>query len=92
MLDATSDDKDLPRFVTKKGLKFIINLGRDYQVNKEIRIKRPTLRSNLYDFSDTYIVVKGNIIVTKQNNAKRNRAVVFKNNTLFISCICKLMA
>ena len=24
-LDTTSDDKDLPRFVTKNGLKFVIN-------------------------------------------------------------------
>ena len=25
-LDTTSDDKDLPRFVTKNGLKFVINV------------------------------------------------------------------
>ena len=25
LLDMTSDDKDLPRFVTKNGLKFMIN-------------------------------------------------------------------
>ena len=29
------------------------------------------LRSDLRDFSDTYIVVKGDIAVTEPNNAKR---------------------
>ena len=37
-----------------------------------------------------YIVVKGNIIVTDPDNAKRNKASVFKNNLLFINCISKV--
>ena len=45
------------------------------------------LRSDLCDLSDTYIVVKGNIIVTNPENAKRNRSVAFKNNAPFINCI-----
>ena len=36
------------------------------------------------------IVVKGDIIVTSPNNAKRNKAVAFKNNVPFISCISKI--
>ena len=44
------------------------------------------LRSDLCNFSDTYIVVKGAIIVTEPDNAKRNRSVVFKN-VPFINCI-----
>ena len=36
------------------------------------------LRSDLCDFSDAYIVVKGIIAVTNPNNAKRNNAVAFK--------------
>ena len=47
------------------------------------------LRSDLCDFSDAYIVVKGDITVTNPNNAKRNKAVAFKNNAPFISCISK---
>ena len=35
-------------------------------VNKEIRIKTPILRSDLCDFSEAYIVVKGNITVYKK--------------------------
>ena len=35
------------------------------------------LRSDLCDFSDAYIVVKGTITVTNPNNARRNKAVTF---------------
>ena len=45
------------------------------------------LRSDLCNFSDAYIVVKGAIIVTEPDNAKKqNKSVVFKN-VLFINCI-----
>ena len=47
------------------------------------------LRSDLCDFSDAYIVVKGTITVTNPNNAKRNKAVIFKNNAHFITFISK---
>ena len=48
------------------------------------------LRSDLCDFSDAYIVVKGVITVTSSNNAKRNKSVTFKNNAPFINCITKI--
>ena len=48
------------------------------------------LRSDLCDFSDAYIVVKGIIGVINPDNAKRNKAVAFKNNTPFINCISKI--
>ena len=48
------------------------------------------LRSDLYDFSDAYIVVKGVIAVTNPDNGKRNKAVAFKNNAPFINCFSKI--
>ena len=48
------------------------------------------LRSDLCDFSDAHVVVKGNITVTNPDNAKRNKSVVFKNNAPFINCISKI--
>ena len=57
-LDTTSDDKDLPRYVTKKWIEVYDQSGRNYNVNKEIRIKTSMLRSDLCDFNDAYIVVK----------------------------------
>ena len=65
-LDITSDNKDLPKFVTKKWIEVYDQSQGNYNVNKEIRIKTPTLRSDLCDFSDVYIVIKGNITVIKR--------------------------
>ena len=73
MLDITSDDKVLPRYVTKKWIEVYDRSEKNYNVNKEIRIKTPMLRSDLCDFSDAYIVVKGDIIVTSPNNAKNKK-------------------
>ena len=47
------------------------------------------LRSDLCDFSDVYIVVKGTITVTSPDDAKRNKAVAFKNNAPFSNCVSK---
>ena len=90
MLDTTSDDKDLPRFVTKKWIEVYDQSEGNYNVNKEIRIKTSMLRSDLCDFSDAYIVVKGVIAVANLDDAKRNKRVAFKNNAPFISCISKI--
>ena len=90
LLDTTSDDKDLPRFVTKKWIDVYDQSEKNYNVNKEITIKTPMLRSNLCAYSDAYIVVKGTITVTDPDNAKRNKSVAFKNNAPFINCISKI--
>ena len=65
-LDTTSDDKDLPRFVTKKWIEVYDQSEGNYNVNKEIRIKTSMLRSDLCDYSDAYIVVKGTITADKK--------------------------
>ena len=97
-LDTTSDNKDLPTFVTKKWIEVYDQSEGNYNVNKEIRIKTSMLRSDLCDFSDAYIVVKGDVTVTKKiftskdfdppNNTAAK--LVFKNNAPFINCISKI--
>ena len=89
-LDTTSDNKDLPRFVTKKWVDVHDQSGGKYNVNKEIRIKTSMLRSNVCDFNDAYIVAKGDITVGAPNNAKRKKVVAFKNNAPFTNCISKI--
>ena len=74
----------------KNGLKFLINFRRDYIVNKGTRIKDSKSRADLCNFSDAYIVVKGNITVTEPKEAKRNKIAAFKNNDSFINCISKI--
>ena len=60
-LDTSSADKDLPRFVTKTWVEVYDQSEKNYNLNKEIRIKMSILRSDLCDFSDGYIVVEGDI-------------------------------
>ena len=49
VLDTTSDDKDFPRSVTKKWIEVYDQSGKNYNPNKEIRIKTSMLRSDLCD-------------------------------------------
>ena len=71
------------------------SLSNTYNENKSIRFKTPMLRSNLCDYSDVYILVKGTITVTAPgaNNGandirdKRSRPVILKKNAPFVSCI-----
>ena len=49
------------------------------------------LRSDLCDYSDPYIFIKGAITVKGDNDAKkRNKKLIFKNNAPFRSCISKI--
>ena len=46
-----------------------------------MRFKTSMLRSDLYDYSNSYIVVKGTITVKGRNDAsKRSKILIFKNN------------
>ena len=63
--------KDLPKVVTKKWIDVYDQSEGNYNVNKEIKIKTSMLRSDLCNFSDVYIVVKGTITVTEPDNAKK---------------------
>ena len=86
----TNSGENVPRFITKKWIEVYDQSGGNYNVDKEIRRKISMLRSDLCDYSDAYIVVKGTITVVRPNNAKRNKAVTFKNNAPFINCISKI--
>ena len=70
MLGTTFDN--VRRFITKKWIE--VNDQSDnaedrYSRSKQIRFKISMLRSDLCDFSDAYIVVKGTITVTNPNDA-----------------------
>ena len=45
------------------------------------------LRSELCDYSDAYIAVKGTIDVTRPKNNVYDKKLAFKNSATFISCI-----
>ena len=62
LLSKDNKSKQLSKFVTKEYVEFK-SLSNTYNENKSIRFKTPMLRSNLCDYSDAYILVKGTIMV-----------------------------
>ena len=48
------------------------------------------LKSDLCDYSDVYIIVKGDITVTNPASDAYDKKLAFKNNEPFISCISKI--
>ena len=53
------NDSIVSKFKTRKRIEVNDLSGSQYSVNKNIRSKTPMLRSELCDYSDAYIVVKG---------------------------------
>ena len=78
------------RFITKKWIIVYGQSGGAYSTTKQISFKTSMLRSDLCDYSDAYIFVKGIITVSANIRDKRNRPLAFKNNAPFISCISKI--
>ena len=93
----SEDNEKLSKFVTREYVR-VNSLLDTYSENKSIRFKTLMLRSNLCDYSDTHILVKGTIMVRAlgvNNNAnnirdKRNRPAILKNNAPFVSCITRI--
>ena len=72
-LDVTSDNKDLPKCITKKWIEVYDQSKGNYNINKKIRIKTSMLRSDLCNFNDVYIAVKGIITITEPDNSKKTK-------------------
>ena len=96
-----SEDNEMSEQLSKFGNREYVkvnNLSNTYNENKSIRFKTPMLRSDLCDYSDAYILVKGKITVTAPgvNNGannirdKRNRPLILKNNAPFVSRITRI--
>ena len=62
MLESTSSD-NLSKFRTRNWVEINDELRGNY-ANSDIRFKSTMLRSNLCDYADSYILVKGTITIT----------------------------
>ena len=97
LLSEDNESEKLSKIATREYVR-VNSLSNMYNENKSIRFKTPMLRSNLCDYSDAYILVKGTITVTipgVNNNAnsirdKRNRPLILKNNAPFVLCITRI--
>ena len=90
LLDNTSNQ--LSKFRTKKWVEINDESKRTYNVNSQIKFKTTMLKSSLCDYSDAYILVKGNITVNNTTAAdananNTNKKVIFKNCAPFTNCI-----
>ena len=84
------DYSTVSKFVTKKCVEVNDLSSGQYSV-KNIRFKTSMLRSDLCDYSDAYIVVKGIINVRGSTNiGVDEKDVPFRNNVPFRSCITKI--
>ena len=83
---------EIPRFVTKKWVK-VYDQSRSaddrYKPIRQIKFKTSMLRSDLCDYSDAYIVVKGTITITDPNNDVYDKELTLENNAPFVSCFSK---
>ena len=78
MLDSASNKSS--KFRTKNWVEINDDIRGEYSPNKQIRFKTAMLRSSLCDYSDAYILVKGNILV---NNTATEGAVANNANKIY---------
>ena len=94
LLESTSDNPS--KFRTRNWIE-INDESRGNYANSDIRFKTAMLRSNLCDYADSYILVKGTITITGEgDNAaaegadERDKGVTFKNCAPFTKCISRI--
>ena len=79
------------KFRTKICVEINDDIRGAYSPNKQIIFKTAMLRSSLCDYSDAYILTKGNISVNNTVAANNtNKKVIFKNCAPFTKCISKI--
>ena len=85
------------KFRTSNSVEINDNVRGEYSSDKQIRFFKTTmLRSTLCDYSDAYILVKGNITVNNTAAAaasaanNTNKKVILKNCAPFTNCISKI--
>ena len=94
LLESTSDN--LSKFRIRNWFE-INDESRGNYANSDIRFKTTMLRSNLCDYADSCILVKGTIIITGAGDDaaarqadERDKGVTFKNSAPFTKCINRI--
>ena len=83
LLESTSDN--LSKFTTRNWVE-INDKSRGNYANSDITFKTTMLRSNLCDYADSYILLKGTLTITGAGN----KGVTFKNCAPFTKCISRI--
>ena len=95
LLDNASNQPS--KFRTKNWVEINDESKESYGTGSDIKFKTIMLISNLCDYADAYVLVKGTITITGagDNDAakllyERNKGVIFKNCAPFTKCISKI--
>ena len=93
LLDSASNQPS--KFRTKNWVEINDESRGTYSVNRQINFKTSMLRSSLCDYSDSYILFKGNISVNNTAAAgadasSTNEKVIFKKCAPFTGCISNI--
>ena len=83
LLNEANDSK----FVTRKWNIANDNSKTNYDAANEITFNTEVLKSNLCDYNDAYILVRGDITISGSNIANE---IAFKNCEPFTKCIAKI--
>ena len=83
------------KFRTRNQVEINNDIRGAYSPSKQIRFKTAMLRSSVCDYSDAYLLVKGNIAVNNTAGAGAaanniNKKLTFKNCAPFTNCISKI--
>ena len=90
-----NDESNKPsKFRTRNWVEINDDIKGAYSPNKRIRYKTAMIRYSLCDYSDAYVLVKGNIAVNGTAGDAvantTNKKVIFKNCAPFTNCINKI--
>ena len=93
MLDNTSNRPS--KFRTKYWVKIKDKSNGTCNTNSQIKYETAVLKSSLCNYSDRYILVKGNIAAYNTADAdadanNTNKKLIFKNCALFTNCVSEI--
>ena len=85
------------KFRTRNWIEINYESRRSYTSN-DIKFKATMLRSNLCDYADAYILIKGTLTITVDGDdgttrqaGEKDKGVTFKNCAAFAECISKII-
>ena len=95
LIDDTSNQSS--KFRTRNFVEINDESRGAYNVNSQIKFKTTMLKSNLCDYNDAYILVKGKITIAgagadaaARQADERNKSVILKNCAPFVNCISEI--
>ena len=97
IVNLLNNELDQPSIFRTRNWIEINDKSRGNYANGDIKFKTAMLRSNLCDYADSYILVKGTITITGAGDDaaarradERNKGVTFKNCAPFTKCISRI--